>query len=431
MPVLECAISASSDLRKRAHNLSEVWANLFSNGQVASAVSCAEVRPVIAESWQRVFRLGIDPERGGDVVTASFDEVERRRQTAGLIGAIDILRGGLTSVAESGVHVMVITDADGYLLWQEGSTHVRKRAEKLGFAEGAQWVEGSVGTNGIGTSLIVGRPVQVFAAEHFVRSHHSWVCTAAPVHDPVTGRLIGVVDVAGPAMTGHPCTMALVVSVARLAQVWLRQKHSVTLAHLRRTAAPVLARIGGSAVVVDLNGWVAAVQGVRTGNRVLLGTMDDGEMYIPTMGWCQVEPLFDGWLIRPRQERPERPATARLDLRHPKPVIAVAGPSGSWQHELRSRHAEILLLLALYPGGCTASDLSRELFGQASHTVSVRAEVSRLRREIGSLIETQPYRFPDWLEITCDLPLEMSDLLPQSTSAAIRALRLGGPSPVP
>ena len=45
--------------------------------------------------------------------------------------------GRADRVAEDARHVMVVTDADGVLLWREGSTRVRHRADALGFTEGA------------------------------------------------------------------------------------------------------------------------------------------------------------------------------------------------------------------------------------------------------------------------------------------------------
>ena len=46
------------------------------------------------------------------------------------------LRAALTAVAEDARHVMVVTDADGVLLWREGSTRVRHRADALGLHRG-------------------------------------------------------------------------------------------------------------------------------------------------------------------------------------------------------------------------------------------------------------------------------------------------------
>jgi hypothetical protein len=48
----------------------------------------------------------------------------------------------------------------------------------------------------------------------------------------------------------------------------------------------------------------------------------------------------------------------------------------------------------------TAAQLSRELFGDGDHAVSARAEVSRLRRVLGALVATNPYRIAEGVSFT-------------------------------
>lgn len=173
-----------------------------------------------------------------------------------------------------------------------GRLPVLRKADGLGFEVGADWREDVVGTNGVGTPAVVRRPVQVFAAEHFVRSHTSWTCTGAPITDPRDGRLLGVVDVSGPLETMHPATLAWVDSVAKLAEARLRELHLASLERLRAVAAPVLARLAGRAVVVDRDGWAAAVTGMPYVRRVALPkSLAPGHRLLPSLGACAVEPL--------------------------------------------------------------------------------------------------------------------------------------------
>src|SRR5690606_5304718 len=152
-------------------------------------------RPVIGESWERMLRSGVDPEHDVRAGLLSREEVQRRRETSPLRHVLPVLREGLLSVADVARHIMVVADADGRVLWREGSAPVLRRADVLGLEVGADWRENVVGTNGVGTPAVTRRPVQVFASEHFVRSHATWTCSGAPVTDPRDGRLIGVVDV--------------------------------------------------------------------------------------------------------------------------------------------------------------------------------------------------------------------------------------------
>ena len=418
-PALESALPASVDRRRHTLDLARTWESVMSESKPALAP-----RPVVLESWKRVKRLGVDPERGQNVPVAPRAELESLRRDSGLIPVLGLLRRGLGSLADDGVHIMVISDADGRLLWREGSKIVRHHAERLGFVEGALWREQIVGTNGIATGLQVNQPVQIFAAEHFVRSHHSWVCTAAPILNPVDGTLLGVADVAGPLATAHASTLALVDSVARLACVALWQEHLAGLGRLRRAAAAVLARAGRPAVVTDRHGWVAAADGIWPGERISLPTgLQPGRVLIPALGICEVEPFPGGWFVRVGVGESVQPTVLRLHLDGHRPSLTLTGSSGDRHHYLTTRHAEILLLLATAPGGRTAAELSMELYGDQTHRGTVRAELFRLRRCVGALIEERPYRLPDWLEVSVELPGDMVTLLLRSTAPAVRRLR--------
>jgi hypothetical protein len=46
--------------------------------------------------------------------------------------------------------------------------------------------------------LAADHALQVFASEHFNQRHHGWTCSGAPVHDPVSGRVLEVVDLSSP-----------------------------------------------------------------------------------------------------------------------------------------------------------------------------------------------------------------------------------------
>ncbi|MEZ3179116.1 GAF domain-containing protein [Streptomyces pimonensis] len=378
-------------------------------------------RPVIGQSWERMLRSGVDPDHGLHSGLLSREEVQRRRETSALRQVLPVLREGLLSVADSARHIMVVADEEGRVLWREGSAPVLRKADGLGFEIGADWREEVVGTNGVGTSAVTRRPVQVFAAEHFVRSHATWACAGAPITDPRDGRLIGVVDVSGPLETMHPATLAWVDSVAKLAEARLREAHLRSLERLRAAAAPVLARIDGRALVVDRQGWTAAATGMRHPERLVLpASVSAGMRWLPALGRCSLEPLAGGWLVRAADEPVARGAfRIVLDLREPRRrSVEVSGGSGSWTRELSPRHAELLYLLAVHRTGRSAADLARDVFGDPDRTVTVRAEMSRIRRYLGPLLDHRPYRFTESAEVELVLPDGPHDLFPRSTAPA-------------
>ncbi|MFB7087116.1 GAF domain-containing protein [Streptomyces sp. NPDC056296] len=418
---------AAVDPARAARMLNEVRSARLSGGRAPVAP-----RPVIEQSWERVLRSGVDPEHDFRSGLLAPEEVQRRREASVLRHVLPVLREGLLSVADVAHHIMVVADDEGRVLWREGSARVLRKADGLGFELGADWREEVVGTNGVGTPAVTRRPVQVFASEHFVRSQATWTCAGAPITDPRSGRLLGVVDVSGPLETMHPATLAWVDSVAKLAEARLRELHMLTLERLRAVAAPVLARLDGRALVADRDGWTAAVTGMPYLDRVTLPKSPTaGPRWLPALGACTVEPLGEGWLVRAAEEPvPQGSVRIVLDLGQPRRwSVRVLGGAEAWVRELSPRHAELLYLLAVHRAGRSASGLAEDMFGDPARTVTVRAEMSRVRRYLGAYLEHRPYRFCEDAEIEVVLPDDPRDLLPHSTAPAVAERRASLPAP--
>ncbi|MFG2822055.1 GAF domain-containing protein [Kitasatospora sp. NPDC048365] len=393
-----------------------------------------DLRPEIGDSWERLRRIGLDPELGRNVRRVGPAELEHMRRENSLDEVLPMLRS--TLLAGDGTPlVLAIAGPRGHVLWLDGDRPLLRDADQIGFEEGARWIEDEVGTNGIGMAVRTARPARVHSAEHYLRSHHSWTCIAAPIRDPRTGRLAGVVNLSGPAHNGAPYLRQLTLAAGRLAEAELRARHLESLHRLRTVAGPLLARFDGPALVVDGAGWTAAAVGLPTVPRLALPTGPPaigpgGTRWLPEIGECVIEPLADGWLIRPTggpaaevAEQTEG-ARIRLDLSRPdRPELHVTGAAGDWSYLPSPRHAELLLLLAVHRDGLSAARLAEALFADPARTVTVRAELSRLRRRLGGLLDHRPYRFAAAAEVTVAGPAEPFDLLPGSTAPAIRDLR--------
>jgi hypothetical protein len=222
------AVRRGTDLRRHAHLLHRTHEAMLTGHTLPAAP-----RGVVARSWTRMQADGHDPDRASAGDPVGVDDVERRRRASPLHGVLPGLRASLAAVADEAQHIMVVTDADGVVLWRDGCNGVRHRADVLGFTESATWTETAVGTNAIGTAMVERAAVQLFSAEHYQRSLHSWTCTAAPVHDPRTGALLGIVDISGPAATVHPAAVALVGTAVRLAEADLWREREAGLEALR------------------------------------------------------------------------------------------------------------------------------------------------------------------------------------------------------
>ncbi|MBU6530598.1 GAF domain-containing protein [Streptomyces mayonensis] len=206
------ALEPGADPVERARTLRRAHATFTEAGTVPRPV-----RPVVAESWRRSVRAGVGPDGTASVELMDGDLGAYRAEHP-LARVMPLFRELLGTFASDGEHLLAVCDAHGRLLWVEGHPATRRRAGRMNFVPGARWSESAVGTNAPGTAVAVGRPVQVFSAEHFIRRVQPWTCAAAPVHDPRTGRVLGAVDITGGDGLAHPHSLGFVQAVARAAE---------------------------------------------------------------------------------------------------------------------------------------------------------------------------------------------------------------------
>lgn len=297
---------------------------------VSTGVPDLGVRRVVVDSWRRSALAGVDPDAAGPPVEMSTTAVAEYRQDHPLAAVMPVIRELLVRDAVDNTFVVAVTDADGRLMWVEGDPMVRERGEDVHLVAGSTWREDVAGTNAVGTALVLGHPVQVFAAEHFTRTVQPYSCTAVPIRDPATSTVLGAIDVTGGDSVATPQVLTMVRAAVAAAEAELRLRQLV-----------------GS-------GRHAARRTVRE------------PLQVPT-------------------------DTLRLAvLGHDAAVLDLPGRS----IRLSLRHAELLLLLVLHPGGLSAEQLSVRLHAHDVPTVTVRAELSRLRRMLGGgVLASRPYRF--------------------------------------
>jgi len=382
------------------------------------------LRDVVTRSWERSRKAGVDPDVHDPPVVHDRRDVAERWRTHPLSRFAPLVREHLSDFAYDARHIVVIGDADGCLLWSSGHPSVLAASEDIGFVPGRLWCEEATGTNGVGTAIAVDHPVQIFSAEHFSRHIHNWTCSGAPVHDPETGRVLGVIDLSSGIRAAHPHSLALVTATARMVE----QRLTADLVQRReRLRARFFERVARGAqtpcALVDRTGHVLACHppGVLAGR---LEPAEGGAWREAGGEPLEGEPLGDGAQLVHARVCVGRPRTLRLRALGRDTVEATV--SGQ-RIVLPRRRSEIVVLLALRPEGLTAEELARELYGDEGKRMSVRSEVSRLRRQLGGLLGGNPYRLladvrADFLEPPWTRP-DDGLLLPGSTVPAIVAAR--------
>lgn len=174
----------------------------------------------VLQAWRRSGAAGISPDQELPTRVLTREQVADARGRTPLRHIAADVVASVSDTSVAGRHLAVLTDARGCLLWRSGSPEVLRRADAIAFAEGADWSERGIGTNGISLALETGTLTHATAGEHYVRAHHGWTCTASPVRD-AGGRILGVLDVSHPVRFSSSETAALVRCGVRLAETLL------------------------------------------------------------------------------------------------------------------------------------------------------------------------------------------------------------------
>lgn len=185
-------------------------------------------RPEVARSWHRSARH-VAPDRGQAPMVAEDRAGERWRESP-LSAAVAALGDELPRIVTSGGFIAAVTDEHGTILFTHGSHWMRDRAAKVHFAPGGCWDERSIGTNALALALSSAAPCEVFSAEHFSQALHDWVCYSAPIIEPRTGRMHGVIDLSTTWDRAHPLGLTTATLLARHLSLLLPQPRAGTQA---------------------------------------------------------------------------------------------------------------------------------------------------------------------------------------------------------
>lgn len=359
----------------------------------------ARPRRVIEESWTRVRRRGLRHTSPLPDPTDPHEEAEHRH----LRDAYGAALAHTQPLIDDGMTMVVLSDQRGRLLDAIGRGSVRSHADEIGFSEGRLWSETSIGTNAIGTALIARRAVAVHGAEHYRLDQHAWSCAAAPVRDPRSGTIVGAIDLSTAADAAHPTMLALASSLAHAASLELERRHHAGLERLRSAALAMAREQLDPWIAVDRWGWVADAHRADVGARVPLSSpLAEGIHWIPPWGEVVAEPLGAGWILRPALGHVAVTTEAKVEIHQGSQGARLWVTAGAHRRSLAvtPRQAQILGLLSSRPSGFSAPELSAVLYGTPEKDVTVRAEISRLRRQLGGLIAAHPYRFADGVQVS-------------------------------
>src|SRR6266581_2198310 len=210
----------------------------------AEPVDPHQVRDTILASWWRSRRWKVAADRIDIAYTGDPD-----LDTPLTRSALPVLRHLREHLEDQPISV-ILTDAAGVVLSRLGADHeLDRHLDSVQLAPGFSYAEQSVGTNGIGTALEGGRPMHVFGHEHYAEHLEDLACAGVPIHDPISGKTIGAVDLTCWRRNADPLLIALAKTTAdQITQAMLADSSARELQLMqeymracRRTAGIVLA----------------------------------------------------------------------------------------------------------------------------------------------------------------------------------------------
>ena len=110
---------------------------------------------------------------------------------------------------------VILTDAAGVVLSRmTADRDLERHLDGVQLVPGFSYAEDLVGTNGIGTALEGGQPMHVFGHEHYAENLEDLACAGVPIHHPITGKIVGAVDLTCWRKDADPLLIALVKTTA-------------------------------------------------------------------------------------------------------------------------------------------------------------------------------------------------------------------------
>lgn len=168
-----------------------------------------DVPGAVSASWQRSQSAGVDANRYSVPFHEDIDFDSRLAYLSRPV--IERLK-----IDMDGVRLCIaLSDSRSRVIQRHDlSAAVGRILDRVDFNPGFSFEEHGVGTNGIGSVFESGAAVRVVGSAHFSEALVSFACIGAPIIDPATNRIEGVLDVSLRAEDWNPLIDALVNAAA-------------------------------------------------------------------------------------------------------------------------------------------------------------------------------------------------------------------------
>jgi transcriptional regulator of acetoin/glycerol metabolism len=175
-----------------------------------------EVVPdVIARSWRRSISSNV----ASDAPAQLFREIDT--ESILLRAAEPVLDRWQHQLTDTGTTLFVSDRAGSIVARRVSDRTTQRRLDSANAAEGFDFSEEGVGTNGLGTAIAEKRPVFIQGAQHYNDLLSDITCAAIPLSTP-TGSVIGAISLGGLTKVTNPLTMSVTREIGQQIEERLR-----------------------------------------------------------------------------------------------------------------------------------------------------------------------------------------------------------------
>lgn len=199
------------DPSKRQPKLLKAWKDFITTGIVSTKV----VPDYIAESWRRSREYKIDPHRISPKSYLSPEAYDKQIDCSRrIVDLASPIIGNLFESFGASRYIVSLYDSKGYHLIRLAQPEDLKLREQHGLVVGLCFAETSVGTTGFSLACRLRRPVRMIGCEHYLELLHHVSGVYAPIINPRTEDVVGVIAVGGTVLVEYPQAESIVVAAS-------------------------------------------------------------------------------------------------------------------------------------------------------------------------------------------------------------------------
>ncbi|MEH7236865.1 EAL domain-containing protein [Bacillus sp. JJ1562] len=208
----------------------------------------------ITKSKELCRLCGMDPnEVPGPKRFMTSEELTLKREAYGeILSVVSFFSHKLLESLKGTPILIVISDAEGYLLDMVGDQTIKSLVKQFGIKEGSLFTQEDAGTNVVSLSLEQGYPITLIGENHYHTLLHGVACYGAAFHYTDGNNILGSVSIMMPIEFQNPLFLTMLSQVVDSIERELllrKQNHKLNIMN-----QIILSRTNNGIVITDENG---------------------------------------------------------------------------------------------------------------------------------------------------------------------------------